>query len=286
MKRCKVSVIVPTFNSEKTIDTALNSVLNQTLEDIEIICIDDASQDGTLPKLKNYSDHYSKIKLFSFQENCGVSVARNYGIGLAKGDYVFFLDSDDCIYTETALSQLHEKAVQKNTNICGGNCLFFNRQENKLFRPSSPEYHFRKEGFVEYRNYQFHYGFWRFLYKRSFLIENELFFPDVRRYQDPPFMISTLNRAGLFYVIPSTVYRYTAEKKTICSEPVYNEIIKGIDIAIELSRQSNLAILTRKLIKQKIILRSSKFFVEMGVSEQFLSKMWEIKNLGVNTEKV
>lgn len=283
MKRCKVSVIVPTFNSEKTIDTALNSVLNQTLEDIEIICIDDASQDGTLLKLKNYSDHYSKIKLFSFQENCGVSVARNYGIGVAKGDYLFFLDSDDCIYADTALSLLYERAVQKNANVCGGNCLFFNRQENRTFQPTRPEYVFQKEGFVDYKNYQFHYGFWRFLYKKSFLIENELFFPDVRRYQDPPFMISTLNRAGLFYVVPSTVYRYTAEKKRICSEPVYYEIIKGVDIALELSRQNNLGKLTRKLIKQKIILRTSKFLVDMGVSEQFLRKIWE-KKIGVNTE--
>ena len=286
MKKCKVSVIVPTFNSEKSIDTALKSVLSQTLEDIEVICIDDASQDATLSKLKDYRDNCSKIKLFSFQKNCGVSVARNHGINVAKGDYLFFLDSDDCIYDQTALSRLYEKAVQKNANVCGGNCLFFNRQENRIFQPTSPEYVFQKEGFIEYKNYQFHYGFWRFLYKRSFLVENELFFPDLRRYQDPPFMISTLNRAGFFYVIPSIVYRYTAGRKTICSESVYDQILKGINMSLELSRQNNLEILTRKLIKQKIILRTSKFLVDMGVSEQFLRKIWEIKNLGVNTEKV
>lgn len=286
MKKCKVSVIVPTFNSEKSIDRALKSVLSQTLEDIEVICIDDASQDATLSKLKDYRDNCSKIKLFSFQKNCGVSVARNHGINVAKGDYLFFLDSDDCIYDQTALSRLYEKAVQKNANVCGGNCLFFNRQENRIFQPTSPEYVFQKEGFIEYKNYQFHYGFWRFLYKRSFLVENELFFPDLRRYQDPPFMISTLNRAGFFYVIPSIVYRYTAGRKTICSESVYDQILKGINMSLELSRQNNLEILTRKLIKQKIILRTSKFLVDMGVSEQFLRKIWEIKNLGVNTEKV
>ena len=286
MKKCKVSVIIPTFNSEKSIDTALKSVLSQTLEDIEVICIDDASQDATLSKLKNYRDNCSKIKLFSFKKNCGVSVARNHGINVAKGDYLFFLDSDDCIYDQTALSRLYEKAVQINANVCGGNCLFFNCQENKIFQPTSPEYVFQKEGFIEYKNYQFHYGFWRFLYKRSFLVENELFFPDLRRYQDPPFMISTLNRAGFFYVIPSIIYRYTAGRKTICSESVYNQILKGINMSLELSRQNNLEILTRKLIKQKIILRTSKFLVDMGVSEHFLRKIWEIKNLGVNTEKV
>ena len=57
-------------------------------------------------------------------------------------------------------------------------------------------------------------------------------------------------------------------------------------MSLELSRQNNLEILTRKLIKQKIILRTSKFLVDMGVSEHFLRKIWEIKNLGVNTEKV
>lgn len=90
----KFSVIIPVYNVEKYIEECLISVLNQTLKEIEIICIDDGSTDDTLRILNNLKEEDSRICIIS-QENKGLSSARNQGILKSKGQYIFYLDSDD-----------------------------------------------------------------------------------------------------------------------------------------------------------------------------------------------
>lgn len=87
----KVSVIIPTYNRAEFISDAIESVLNQTFEDYEIIIVDDGSTDNTKQIVQSYT---SKVKYY-YQEQSGVSSARNYGIKAATGEYIAFLDSDD-----------------------------------------------------------------------------------------------------------------------------------------------------------------------------------------------
>ena len=88
-----VTVIIPSFNREKTIKRAVNSVLNQTYKDIEVIVVDDCSTDKTLDVLKSINDN--RLKVYKLDENSGACVARNFGIEKAKGEYIAFQDSDD-----------------------------------------------------------------------------------------------------------------------------------------------------------------------------------------------
>jgi GT2 family glycosyltransferase len=88
----KVSVVIPTFNRENYIGRAIESVLNQTYSDYEILVVDDGSTDQTKQKVLEYGDSVNYI----YQENQGPSAARNKGIQLAQGEYIAFLDSDDC----------------------------------------------------------------------------------------------------------------------------------------------------------------------------------------------
>ena len=90
----KVSVIMPVYNDEKNLENSINSILNQTLEDIEIICINDGSTDNSLGILNDFSKKDSRIKVFS-KENSGSGASRNLGISKAIGEYDAFLDSDD-----------------------------------------------------------------------------------------------------------------------------------------------------------------------------------------------
>lgn len=90
----KISIIIPTYNFSKTILKAINSCLNQTYKNIEIIVVDDCSTDDTKKKI-NYLIKSNKISYFCLKENRNVSFARNYGIKKSKGDYICFLDSDD-----------------------------------------------------------------------------------------------------------------------------------------------------------------------------------------------
>src|SRR5574344_661413 len=115
----KVSIIIPVYNTEEYLDECLQSLINQTLKDIEIICIDDGSTDCSAEILHEYSLKDSRIKVLK-QRNYGQSAARNKGLMFANGEYISFLDSDDFI-SEDMLEKLYCKAKEQNTDItmCG-----------------------------------------------------------------------------------------------------------------------------------------------------------------------
>jgi len=95
----KVSVIIPVYNDEKYLNRILSAVINQTLTDIEIICIDDASKDNSLEILREFEEKESRMKVIHFDVNKGQSVVRNKGIELAKGEFLSFMDGDDDVDT-------------------------------------------------------------------------------------------------------------------------------------------------------------------------------------------
>lgn len=105
----KISVIIPVYNTAKYIDECLDSVLNQSFTDFEIICVDDGSSDSSLLVLENYQSKDNRIKIIS-QEHMGVAVARNTALKQASGEYILFMDSDDflekdCLYNIYNLSK-------------------------------------------------------------------------------------------------------------------------------------------------------------------------------------
>ena len=111
----KVSVIIPIYNVEKYLRECLDSVVGQTLQDIEIICIDDGSTDNSARIVAEYMERYDNIKLIR-QENRGPSCARNAGLDIATGEYVYFLDSDDAIDAK-AMEILYETASRGQLDV-------------------------------------------------------------------------------------------------------------------------------------------------------------------------
>jgi len=114
-----VSVIIPVYNAEKYLSNSLNSIINQTLKNIEIICINDGSLDNSLKILYYYKDIDNRILIIN-QKNKGVNFARNEGLKMAKGQYILFFDSDD-ILINNALEKLYKLSVKNNLEI-----LYFN----------------------------------------------------------------------------------------------------------------------------------------------------------------
>lgn len=111
----KVSVIIPVYNVEAYLRECLDSVINQTLKEIEIICVNDGSTDNSLSILREYADADGRVIVFT-QENAGQSAARNYGLRAASGTYVYFLDSDDFLRSD-ALELLYSAAQTHRTDI-------------------------------------------------------------------------------------------------------------------------------------------------------------------------
>jgi len=129
----KISVIVPVYNVEAYLDKCLNSLVNQTLKDIEIIIVNDGTKDNSEEIIKKYEKKYKNIKYYK-KENGGLSSARNYGLTKATGDYIGFVDSDDYI-DKTMYEKLYNKIIENDYDIAV--CDLYRVYEQKLVYTSS-----------------------------------------------------------------------------------------------------------------------------------------------------
>lgn len=112
-----VSVLIPAYNAEKTIHRCMDSILSQTYDDIEIIVVNDGSQDRTLSELQGYVRQDKRVKVIE-QPNCGVAAARNNALEHASGDYILYVDADDWIESNM-ITRLLELAVDADIVFCG-----------------------------------------------------------------------------------------------------------------------------------------------------------------------
>ena len=129
MPKLMVSVIIPAYNAERYIDDCINSVIKQTYDNIEIIIVDDGSHDSTPRILDEYAEKYTNVRVFH-KKNEGVSVARNYGIECAKGDYITFVDADDVV-SSSFISEAVEVLSHFQADIVLGNTVYW-KENHKL----------------------------------------------------------------------------------------------------------------------------------------------------------
>lgn len=205
---CKISVIIPVYNAEKYIEKTLDIISNQTLKDIEIICVDDGSNDKSALLIKKQQANDSRIKYY-FQQNSGAGQARNFGITKSNGEYIAFMDADDAYPNNCALEHLYSAAFNNEAIICGGSAVFENNDVNDEKRK------FLTEGFISFEDYQFDYLFVRYIFKKKFLIDNEIYFPNYRVYEDPVFLVKAMVKATKFYAINTDVYLYTGAHQSM-----------------------------------------------------------------------
>ncbi len=201
----KISVIIPCYNVEHYIIECLDSVCSQTLKDIEVICVDDCSTDGTIKKIEEYQKKENRIILIKSNNKSYAAESRNKGINIAKGEFVAFMDSDDFYPDTKVLADLYETAKRENVQICGGGLAYFKR--NKIVKAET-FYSFNKDRKVQYIDYQHDYGFTRFIYNRLFLISNNIKFPNYIVQEDPVFFVNAMTKAKEFFALKRLVYCY------------------------------------------------------------------------------
>lgn len=241
MNIVKVSVIIPVYNVEKYLRQCLDSVVNQTLQDIEIILVDDCSTDSSLDICNEYAKKDARVKVFH-QKNLGSGAARNRGIDSASGEFIVFLDSDDYYPERDILETLYNNAKKHNVNICGGSFAALNNNfVNKTFDEEFAGYTFEKDEIIHYKNYQFDYGYHRFVYNRQFLKENNIKFPDFRRFQDPPFFVQAMFFAEKFYALTKITYLLREGHKSVkWTEKQQQGMLDGIDFNLKFAKKNKL----------------------------------------------
>lgn len=203
----KVSIIVPVYNVEKYLRKCLDSLINQTLNDIEIICINDGSTDKSLKILKEYKNKDSRIILLN-QENSGQSVARNRGIEIAKGEYLGFVDPDDWIDLDY-YEKLYNAASTNDTDIAVGGIIRVTGIKKKKFL------NFEKETITDNTKLKFELCdvpeksyIWNKIYKTQKLKEINLKFEEGRIFEDCIFTPQALFFLGKMVTVPNTYYYY------------------------------------------------------------------------------
>ena len=223
----KVSVIVPVYNVEKYVEKCLKSLVNQTMQEIEIIVVDDGSKDGSKSIVDNYIKKYpDKIK-YLYKENGGLSSARNFGIPYANGEYIAFLDSDD--YVEpTMYEEMYKLAKKDNADMV--ECDFIWEYPNKQKYDYGVVYNGKKEAIEKARVVA-----WNKLIKREIIENEKIEFPFGLRYEDVEFfykLVPSLNKIAflkkyfIHYVQRENSIANTQNTKTKDIFKVLNNVIE------------------------------------------------------------
>ncbi len=211
-----ISVITPVYNAEKFLKKSVESVLKQDLSNIELICIDDGSSDQSLKLLRELQQLDQRLIVLT-QSNSGSGLARNAAIKKAQGEFIMFMDADDWYPSDDVLSTLYHKAKEYDQKIAGGSFVRYyedGRIESE-FSGVYTAYKFEKEEVIDFQDYQFDYGYHRFLYDRKMLVDNNIFFPDYRRFQDPPFFLRAMIASHSFIAVNKAVYAYRKGHQTV-----------------------------------------------------------------------
>lgn len=173
--KTKISVIIPIYNAEKYLKECLDSVIGQSLNEFEIICINDGSMDKSLNILEDYASKDKRIKIFN-QENQGVSTARNNGIKEAQGEYIFFLDSDDYL-ENNALETAYNHIKKKDCDILifGANLIRNNEKKSALNIDLIEKIKKNQFSYIDFVN--LNTVIWDKLFRTEFLKKHQIEFP-------------------------------------------------------------------------------------------------------------
>lgn len=170
MPMSKVSIIIPVYNAKDYLERCLDSVCNQTLKDIEIICINDCSTDNSLEILKRYALKDSRITIIDCEINGGESKARNLGLERATGEYIAFVDNDDTVDLDF-YEKLYNKAKTGDFDISKG--------QAKAFRYDNTIEIFPNDDKIEkYGKHYFTSCWWSAIYKKELIIDNNMRLPE------------------------------------------------------------------------------------------------------------
>lgn len=251
----KVSVIIPVYNTASFVEECIFSVQRQTLQDLEMILVDDGSTDNSKEVILRCMRNDNRIQ-YHYQDNSGAGTARNLGIQKARGEFIAFLDSDDLFYDTDALERMVAACETNQAVICASYRNEFKKGQIlaadlfKFLGNIPPEG--RRVSFIEHQDDFF---FQSYLYRRKLIEKHDLRFSPYRRYEDPPFLLRALDLAENFWLLPVTLHCYRKGHQDWSKN--------GIHVADSLSGlRDNLLLAERKypVLYQKLIARIDRMY--------------------------
>ena len=230
MSKPKVSIIVPVYNVEKYLRQCLESVINQTLKEIEIICIDDGSPDNCGAIIDEYAQKDTRIVAIH-KENGGYGSALNYGFSIAKGEYIGIVESDDWI-SHDMYEVLYKKATDTNADIVKGTfySVLDSANDYKRINPNLPK--LSKYGCFTLTQHpeilNMHTSLWSAIYKKE-LIQNKIkVVEDIKPYEDLLFATEAYVLAKSICVVQEPLYYYRCDAQNSTNNTVKKTILNYV----------------------------------------------------------
>ena len=235
----KISIIIPVYNSEKYLKQCLLSICEQKFENIEIIIIDDKSIDKSLRIANYFSKKFKYIKIIKNKKNIGPSISRNKAINIAKGEYLFFVDSDDYL-TKDSISCIEKKLKNKHIDY-----LFIRSIDNRNHKIDKNQIKdhtkiikgkTRLYDLIQV-NYHFRATCWNFIVRNKFLKEKGISFDNIRIYEDQIFTCKLMIMTNNFEILEKPVYtRRTDEPNSLGRNIGYNLGISCLKCLVEIEK--------------------------------------------------
>lgn len=222
----KISVIIPVYNTKEYLKECIDSILNQTIDLFEVIIVDDGSTDGSLELINQYAESHSNIRVIS-QKNCGLGAARNIGLKISKGEYIYFIDSDD-ILEKNALEYCYNLASKNKLDMLTFEADIFGNIEGENIE----QYMFHKKidrigevlngvDFIEENYYKVSLLNIPFtIYLRDFFIKNTLFFLEQTMYEDVDFYHKIIRCNPKMEIIDNIFYHRRYRQNSIMTSKV------------------------------------------------------------------
>ena len=233
----KVSILLPVYNVEKYLNRCMDSILNQTYENLEIILVDDCSEDNSLNICLEYAEKDNRIKVIKKEEHTNAPDVRNVGLDNATGDYIMFVDSDD--YVENNFVEEMVKAIEeKNVDVVKCKGIWYNKygetridsfmgNEGRTYRGNQI-----KDAITSFCT-NMNYNIWALIIKKSSL--KTRFNTNVYTSEDKVFMIELLLNVSSFYLLDKALYHYYYNNGGITnSKNNYSKYCDGVISADEI----------------------------------------------------
>lgn len=276
----KVSVLIPIYNQEKYLAKALDSLLNQTLKDFEVICVNDGSKDNSLKILKEYASKDSRIKVID-QKNQGIGRTRNTALKNANGEYIAFLDPDDT-FEKNALECLYTQAKEQDCDFLAFNYKKVDTQGNVIDHVSIKEnlkyiYNIDSDKLFTWKDIKqkvfggLYTASWNKIYKHDFIKDNKIHFTKSNLGEDQVFVYgSTLMAKKIGYsdnyyynylIHPKSALR-TVSDKNLCifqAMDAIKNLIKNLNLTEDLKKEYEKYIIRGVLRHERLIKSKDKY---------------------------
>ena len=233
VKKITFSIIIPTYNSSKTIERSVNSVLDQSFRNFEILIVDDGSNKKTQNLQKKIFKKKDKIRLYSNLKNYGVSKSRNLAIRKAKGDFLIFLDSDDYLLNNY-LENIYQIIKKKNIEVIIA--------PNKKIHEKYTDIQLYRQLF---KKNKISFFCWNYVLKKNFILKNKIFFENIKVFEDQLFVFKIFEKIKKYsfykkrYIVRSENFQSLGRLTNHHSCNAYAQIVKRISNIITNTQDYN-----------------------------------------------